>query len=153
MRQKQILDEVKGSINRHDLYYWEKKGYINPKRIASGRIERLEYSEKDAKIIRIMADLYGKGLPPKLAYQQAQSIMRSEKSNVDAERIGTMYTAQVDEEEKKESSRSSEGQPLTYSAPAPILELLNKYDSYPPLKRKRLESLIRHILKHVDETE
>ncbi|MEE9613786.1 MAG: MerR family transcriptional regulator [Thermodesulfobacteriota bacterium] len=80
MKTSQILDKV--GIPRHKLYYLEQKGYIKPKRIASGDLETREYTKKDLRMVELLWKYLTAGFKHKTAYEKArEDIKASTKRN------------------------------------------------------------------------
>lgn len=53
------------------LYYWERQGYIRPKRKKIGKKSVRDYSNRDFELIEVMFKFYKKGLKPKLCREKA----------------------------------------------------------------------------------
>lgn len=51
MNNREVLAHVP-SLTRQELYRYAAKGYIKPKKHTVGKIERNDYSEADAKLVR-----------------------------------------------------------------------------------------------------
>lgn len=80
MKTSQILEKV--DIPRHKLYYLEQKGYIKPKRIATGDIESREYSKRDLRMIGLIWKNLKQGFKHKAAYERAkEEFKNTEKKN------------------------------------------------------------------------
>lgn len=69
MKTSDIIQSI--GIPRHKLYYLEQKGYIAPKRIPMGDLEAREYTDEDAKRIKLIWKYLSKGFKHKIAYQKA----------------------------------------------------------------------------------
>jgi DNA-binding transcriptional MerR regulator len=66
----EVLNRIH-SLTKDLLYYWEAKGYIQPRKYQRGRVDKRDYSEKDFQMIAAMFKYYEKGFPPKRCYQKA----------------------------------------------------------------------------------
>lgn len=66
----EVLNKIEG-LTKDILYYWEAKGYIQPKKYQRGRVDKRDYSEKDFKFVAAMFKYYETGFPPKHCYQKA----------------------------------------------------------------------------------
>lgn len=58
------------------LYYWEARGYIQPRKYQRGRVDKRDYSEKDFQVIAAMFKYYEKGFPPKRCFQKTMEDLR-----------------------------------------------------------------------------
>ncbi len=70
MKTSQILDKV--DIPRHKLYYLEQKGYIKPRRVATGDLEIREYTKRDLKMVELIWKHLKKGFKHKVAFEKAK---------------------------------------------------------------------------------
>ena len=66
----EVLNRIQ-NLNKDVLYYWEAKGYVQPRKYQRGRVDKRDYSERDFQIIAAMFKYYEKGFPPKKCYQKA----------------------------------------------------------------------------------
>ncbi|MFC1699606.1 MerR family transcriptional regulator [Candidatus Omnitrophota bacterium] len=66
----EILNKIQ-NLTKDILYYWEAKGYIQPRKYQRGRVDKRDYSERDFQIVHSMFKYYEKGFPPKRCYQMA----------------------------------------------------------------------------------
>lgn len=68
----EVLAQVPG-ITKDQLYYFEAKGFVRPRKVAAGKVERNDYSEEDLRLIKAISKYYQQGFPPKVAYQKAMA--------------------------------------------------------------------------------
>ena len=66
----EVLNRIQ-NLTKDLLYYWEARGYIQPRKYQRGRVDKRDYSEKDCQVIAMMFKYYEKGFPPKRCYQKA----------------------------------------------------------------------------------
>ena len=66
----EVLNRVSG-LTKDVLYYWEARGYINPKKYQRGRVDKRNYSQGDFRVIVAMFKYYKQGFSPKVCYQKA----------------------------------------------------------------------------------
>lgn len=66
----EVLNKIQ-NLTKDLLYYWEAKGYIQPRKYQRGRVDKRDYSEKDYQMIAAMYKYYEKGFPPKRCFQKA----------------------------------------------------------------------------------
>lgn len=66
----EVLNRV-DNLTKDLLYYWEAKGFINPRKYQRGRVDKRDYSERDLSLITIMFKYYEEGFPPKKSYEKA----------------------------------------------------------------------------------
>ncbi len=71
----EILNGVP-NLTKDILYYWEAKGYIQPRKYQRGRVDKRDYSDKDFRLVTAMFKHYEKGFPPKRCFQKAQEEIR-----------------------------------------------------------------------------
>jgi DNA-binding transcriptional MerR regulator len=71
----EVLNKIQ-NLNKDLLYYWEARGYIQPRKYQRGRVDKRDYSEKDFNIVAAMFKYYEKGFPPKTCYQKAMGESR-----------------------------------------------------------------------------
>jgi DNA-binding transcriptional MerR regulator len=71
----EVLNKIH-NLNKDLLYYWEAKGFIQPRKYQRGRVDKRDYSEKDFQTITAMFKHYEKGFPPKRCYQKAMEDLR-----------------------------------------------------------------------------
>ena len=70
MRTGEVLQQVDG-LTKDLLYYFEEKGYIEPRKIQFVRVDRNEYSDDDLKKIKLIWHYYSQGFRPRVAYEKA----------------------------------------------------------------------------------
>ena len=68
----EVIAQVPG-LTYARLYYFEAKGFIRPRKVSSGKVERNDYSEKDLQLIKALQHYSSQGFPPKVAYQKAMA--------------------------------------------------------------------------------
>jgi len=71
----EVLNRIQ-NLTKDLLYYWEAKGYIQPRKYQRGRVDKRDYSEKDVQVIEAMFRFYEKGFPPKRCHQKAMEYLR-----------------------------------------------------------------------------
>ncbi|MBL7092221.1 MAG: MerR family transcriptional regulator [Candidatus Omnitrophica bacterium] len=71
----EVLNKVQ-NLTKDLLYYWEARGYIQPRKYQRGRVDKRDYSEKDFQTIAVMFKYYEKGFPPKRCYQKLMEEQR-----------------------------------------------------------------------------
>ncbi len=60
-------------VTKDQLYYFEAKGFIRPKKVSVGKVERNDYSDDDLKMVASISKYYQQGFPPKVAFQKAMA--------------------------------------------------------------------------------
>ena len=66
----EVLNKI-ANLSKDRLYYWEARGFIQPRKYQRGRVDKRDYSEKDLQMITTMFKYYEKGFPPKRCFQKA----------------------------------------------------------------------------------
>jgi DNA-binding transcriptional MerR regulator/orotate phosphoribosyltransferase len=69
MRQKELLKLV--HLSKGDLHFWERQGYIRPRKVLWGRRTVRDYSARDARLLRQMLSFTSLGLSPAKAFARA----------------------------------------------------------------------------------
>jgi DNA-binding transcriptional MerR regulator len=70
MRASELIGSIPGITMDH-LHNWERQGYLAPGRIRVGKKQIRNYTEKEARLVRVMWFYYQKGLSPRNAYRTA----------------------------------------------------------------------------------
>jgi DNA-binding transcriptional MerR regulator len=68
----ELLAHVPG-VTKDQLYYFEAKGFLHPRKVSAGKIERNDYTEEDLKMVKAISKYYQQGFPPKVAFQKAMA--------------------------------------------------------------------------------
>lgn len=91
MKAGEILGKIQGLTKNH-LFYYEAMGFLKPKKVKKGKVNRRDYSKEDFEKIKLLWKYYQMGFPPKLCNQKAEEEMRkktketaSEEQKVNAE--------------------------------------------------------------------
>jgi len=71
----EVLNKIQ-NLPKDLLYYWEARGYVQPRKYQRGRVDKRDYSDKDLQVISIMFKYYEKGFPPKRCFQKAMEDLR-----------------------------------------------------------------------------
>ena len=79
MRTDEVLAKIPG-LARQDLYYWESKGMVSPKKRMVGKVRRNDYTEEDFKLIQMIhyhrLATHLLDFPLKEVYRRAQEDLR-----------------------------------------------------------------------------
>jgi DNA-binding transcriptional MerR regulator len=70
MRASELINSIPGITMDH-LHNWERQGYLAPGRIRVGKKQIRNYTEKEARLVRVMWFYYQKGLSPRNAHRTA----------------------------------------------------------------------------------
>lgn len=70
MRASELIGSTPGITMDH-LHNWERQGYLAPGRIRVGKKQIRNYTEKEARLVKVMWFYYQKGLSPRNAYRTA----------------------------------------------------------------------------------
>ena len=70
MRASELIGNIPGITMDH-LHNWERQGYLAPGRIRVGKKQIRNYTEKEARLVKVMWFYYQKGLSPRNAYRTA----------------------------------------------------------------------------------
>jgi DNA-binding transcriptional MerR regulator len=70
MRASELIGSIPGITMDH-LHNWERQGYLAPGRIRVGKKQIRNYTEKEARLVKVMWFYYQKGLSPRNAYRNA----------------------------------------------------------------------------------
>ena len=68
----ELLAQVPGTT-KDQLYYFEAKGFVRPRKVSVGKVERNDYNEEDLRLIKAICKYYQQGFPPKVAFQKAMA--------------------------------------------------------------------------------
>ena len=71
----EVLNKI-ANLTKDLLYYWEARGYIQPRKYQRGRVDKRDYSDKDFQLIMVMFKFYEKGFPPKRCFQKASEELK-----------------------------------------------------------------------------
>ena len=74
MRMAELLERVPG-LTRNEVYYYEARDYIKPKKLKVGKIFRNEFFEEDFELISLMQEYRDQGFTPRVSYEKAQQDM------------------------------------------------------------------------------
>ncbi len=75
----EVLEKIQG-IDKNTISFYEKMGYIKPKRAKVGSVKRRVYSEHDFEMIRAIWRYHRQGYTPRAAHKRAlQDVERKEK--------------------------------------------------------------------------
>ena len=72
MRTGEVLQQVDG-LTKDLLYYFEAKGYIQPRKVQLERIYRNEYSDDDLRKAKLIWHYYSQGFRARVAYEKAMA--------------------------------------------------------------------------------
>lgn len=70
MRASELIGGIPGITMDH-LHNWERQGYLAPGRIRVGKKQIRNYTEKEARLVKVMWFYYQKGLSPRNAHRTA----------------------------------------------------------------------------------
>ena len=70
MRASELIGSIPGITMDH-LHNWERQGYLAPGRIRVGKKQIRNYTEKEARLVKVMWFYYQKGLSPRNAHRTA----------------------------------------------------------------------------------
>lgn len=93
MQLGEIIEKLK-DIDKNTIYFYERMGYIKPRQIKVGKVNKRDYSTEDFQMIKAIWKYHKKGYSPKSAYKLAKKIHYRKRKSLDEEFSDLMKKAE-----------------------------------------------------------
>lgn len=77
METSELLSRIKG-LTKRALYYLEEMGFIQPRKIQAGKVQKRDYNDEDVEKIKSVMPYLRKGFTPKVSVEKALKLGTTE---------------------------------------------------------------------------